>query len=239
MKTKKILTAVLIAAMAFTACSGDEDVAINDHVTYNITINEAGKLEGTVMTTQPNTVITLSYRTHGGTKQATSTDLALGKSDASGNVNVAGELKDKTQRVIEFSADNYTTSTTLTFGKVPKGFLTNRTANRMSQVEARAFAAYHGGRLPLVGGKTVYKWSEYTAAISSTTVDGFGIYNVSQWPADVPTDASIWTDTEDTEYDDGSYWLISSKKEGEDKYIVATGATWDTATDTWWVICLP
>lgn len=212
-----------------------EFVASQKELSYNISIDETGTLNGNITGLDRNTPVTLSYRTHGGTGTATSVDLALGNSDASGKATASGELQDKTPRVIEFSADNYLTSKLITFGTVPTGFLTNKTADRMSQAEARAFAAYHGGRLPLVGGKTEYKWSEYTEAINSTTVDGFGIYNVSEWPAGVPTTGSIWTDTEDTEYNDGTYWLITHSLDGK----FGPGSTWEILTETWWVICLP
>lgn len=235
-----LVTAVAMGEAAITATAGGKTaeciVTVSVALEYAITINnETGSFGGHAIVDNVGVPVTLSYRTHGGTGTATSTDLTIGNSDTSGKVIVSGELEDKTPRVIEFSTDNYTTSTLITFGTVPAGFLTNKTADRMSQAEARAFAAYHGGRLPLVGGKTVYKWSEYTAAMHSTTVDGFGIYNVSDWPADVPTVGSIWTDTEDTEYDDGTYWVISHSGDGK----VAPGGTWDTPNDTWWVICLP
>lgn len=236
---ERTATITVSAGMSAPKTISVRQTGVNATALYDISIDEDGKFSGTVAITESGKVVTLSYRTHGGSSTATSTDIALGNSNASGIVTVSGELTDKIARVIEFSTDNYTTSTRITFGMVPVGFLTGKATDLMTLAEARAFAAFHGGKLPLVGGKTIYKWSEYVAAMSTTTVDGFGYYNASSWPSDLPTTyngnlVSYLTNTEDTEYGDNEFWLITPNN-GK----VAPGTAMTIATDKFAVTCLP
>lgn len=235
------LTALMLLTLIMTGCDKDSD-DLRPYDLSALTIDDEGNLRGTIKVTERES-LTLSYRTHGGTGTATSTDIVLGAPDASGKVAVISSI-DKTPRVIQISIDGYATSRQITLGTVPAGFLTGQASERMDLDEAREFCLFHGGRLPLIANTKEYPWDVYGVALETKnypTVDGFG-HLFDTWPADVPVgfppyeEVSYWTDTKDTYY--GDIWMISPAYNDATKvFYSAPGANFPGIKYA--VICLP
>ena len=165
-----------------------------------LAVDAAGNLSGTITVQNADTspasgvAVTLAYRTHGGLGTATSTDISLSNTNASGQVAVTGNVT-ALERAIAFSADGYATSVQRTVGTIPTAntgtFLTGASVSTMNFAAAQAYCASHGGRLPLVNGQSTYAYLSYN---NGESVDGFGGVYSATFPPALGSDV-FWTAT--------------------------------------------